>query len=399
MHFEDKLDLISPSVMPIWLGMLGGGQLGRMFVEAARRMGYRVVVLDPDEHSPAGDIADRHICADYSDESALLEMAKQASAVTTEFENVPAHTLAFLAQHVRVRPNAHAVSIAQDRSREKHFLQQTGEQSTPRFSPAPYADIASLDDCQQADIDNLLPGILKVSRCGYDGKGQIRVQTRADLIAAFNQLGQQACVLEKMLNFVKEVSVIAVRGADGQTVAYPCGENIHTQGILDINIVPARVASGVSERAQHIATTIATALDYVGVVGVEFFVMPDESLIVNEIAPRPHNSGHYTIDACAHSQFDQQVRALVGATLANPRLLSPAVMVNLLGDAWPEVELCWHEIINAGDVFANTHLHLYGKREARVGRKMGHFTCLANDAGEPVADVLERARLIVSKLR
>lgn len=361
---------------PATLGMLGGGQLGRFFVIAAHEMGYKVVVLDPDKGSPAGKIADVHLCAAYDDHAALDEMARTCDAVTTEFENVPAETLEYLANLKPVHPAASAVAIAQNRIFEKNFLRDNG------FPHAPFAVIRSEDDIPTAN-SGLYPGILKVSRFGYDGKGQARVATPDEAKVAFRGFKGEACVLEMRLALDYEVSVVLARDAAGNIKTFPTAENAHHNGILDVSIVPARGSAEVRETAQALARGVAEKLNYIGVLGVEFFVCND-SLYVNEMAPRPHNSGHYTIDACVTDQFEQQVRAMCGLPLGDPRLHSPAVMVNLLGDVWPEgKEPAWDVLFEQRDL----KLHLYGKHEARPGRKMGHFTVV----GENVADVYASA--------
>jgi len=351
-----------------WLGVLGGGQLGRFFTLAARGMGYAVCVYDPDAQSPAGAVADRHICAPFDDTAHLREFARAVAAVTVEFENVPATTLAVLAQETLVRPAPAAVAIAQDRRAEKSFFKAQG------LPVGAFCDVRTAADFAQAR--NLrFPAILKIARLGYDGKGQATVNGHADLPAAFERLGGVPCVLEERLALATEISLVLARGDDGAVAPFPLAENRHRHGILDLSIVPARIDDAVRAQAVAFATTIARALDYVGVLGVEFFVLDDGRLVLNEMAPRPHNSGHYTIDACATDQFEQQVRALCGLPLGDARLLAPAVMVNLLGDVWREDRLPAEAI-----VAPRVKLHLYGKREPRPGRKMGHFTVLADSA-------------------
>jgi 5-(carboxyamino)imidazole ribonucleotide synthase len=362
---------------PSMLGMLGGGQLARFFVIAAHEMGYRVMVLDPDKNSPAGLLADVHLCADYNDQAALDRMARECVAVTTEFENVPAATLSTLAQHVPVHPAASAVAICQHRISEKNFLRDHG------FPHAPYTEINAEADIP-ADDAGLYPGILKVARFGYDGKGQARVRSREEALAAFRNFNGEQCVLEKMLALDYEVSVVLARDVKGNVVPFPVAENIHRNGILDISIVPARGSAEVREQAQALARGVAERLEYVGTLGVEFFVC-DGKLYVNEMAPRPHNSGHYTIDACVTDQFEQQIRALCGLPLGDARLHSPAVMVNLLGDIWREGEPAWNVLFEQLDL----KLHLYGKHEARPGRKMGHFTVIGNDAEQVLKGAME----------
>jgi 5-(carboxyamino)imidazole ribonucleotide synthase len=385
------------SVMPgAMLGILGGGQLGRMFTMAAQRMGYRVTVLDPDEHSPASGIADRHLRADYLDSAALRELGSSCSAFTTEFENVPARSLKTLAEYGVVSPAANSVAIAQDRILEKQFLADSG------FEVVPYAVIQDGQDPQNVksilpeswseSSSALFPGILKISRLGYDGKGQQRVNNKGELDKAMVAMGRAPCILEQRVALSSEVSVVVARGFDGEVETFPVSENQHRGGILDISIVPARVAPEIIQKACDIAVRIAEKLDYRGVLCVEFFILeegPDSRLLVNEIAPRPHNSGHYTIDACVTSQFEQQVRALCGIPLGSTAMRGAAVMVNLLGDLWQKGEPPWQEVLR----HPNVKLHLYGKLAARPGRKMGHYTVIAEtvDAGLQLALEIKEA--------
>lgn len=356
------------------LGVMGGGQLGRMFVHAAQAMGYSTAVLDADSASPAGLVSHHHLRAGYTDAAALAELARLADAVTTEFENVPAPALRTLAASVPVAPGADAVAICQDRAAEKAHFGQAG------VPCAPYAVIDS--EAALAAVDGaLLPGILKTATLGYDGKGQVRVADRAALAAAWHGMGRVRCVLEQLLPLQRELSVIVARGADGQAVCFPVQQNLHRDGILAVTQVPAPdVSAGLAEEAARCAKAIAGSMGYVGVLCVEFFVVAGADgtprLVANEMAPRPHNSGHYTIDACDVSQFEQQVRCMAGLPLVEPRLHSAAVMLNLLGDLWfpagsPEpLTPRWAELL----ALPGAHLHLYGKAEARPGRKMGHLT-------------------------
>lgn len=368
---------------PATLGMLGGGQLGRFFVAAAHEMGYKVWVLDPDPHSPAGLIADRHLQAGYDDFAALDALAEACAAVTTEFENVPSDTLDYLAKFIPVRPGAAAVAVCQNRIVEKSFLRDNG------LPHGPFAVITSDADIAAA-ADNLFPAILKVARFGYDGKGQARVANAAEALHAFHQFKGEPCVLEQMLTLDYEVSVVLVRDESGAVKCFPTVENRHTGGILDVSIAPARASACLRDSAQEYAEHIAGRLGFVGTLAVEFFVSRGE-LIVNEMAPRPHNSGHHTIDACVTSQYEQQVRALCGLPLGEARQHSASVMVNLLGELWFEGgephgryrEPDW-SILHA---VPGLKLHLYGKHHARHGRKMGHFTVI----GAEPADVLEKA--------
>lgn len=375
---ESKLKPILPAANPpAWLGVMGGGQLGRMFAQAAQAMGYQVAVLEPSQDCPAGQVAQRLVNADYSDATGLDALAAQCAAVTTEFENVPADSLSRLAQTVFVAPDGHGVSVAQDRVAEKRFFVSCAPKSG--VLPAPHKVIAT-----QADIDaisdDLLPGILKTVRMGYDGKGQVRVKSRADVQAAFESMGKVTCLLEKMLPLAYEVSVLTARGHDGESVVYPIAENVHRDGILFTTTVPGpNVSEESALKAQKAAQAIVAELGYVGVLCIEFFVLTDGSLVVNEMAPRPHNSGHYTIDACVTSQFEQQVRAMARLPLGDVRQHSAAVMLNILGDVWFEGdsddarEPAWHEIL----ALPGANLHLYGKDDPRRARKMGHLTFIA----------------------
>lgn len=369
------------------LGLLGGGQLGRMFTQAAQRLGYEVVVLDPDPLSPAGRIAAVHIQAGYTDEPALTELGKRVHAVTTEFENVPASSLAFLRLMVPVRPGAEAVSLTQDRIAEKIFAREQGLMTAPFHAVLTEADLVPAIETIGA------PAILKTSRLGYDGKGQASVEDLASLTAAFDQFGRQACILERRLPLDLEISVVLTRAEDGQVVTFPVGENRHVNGILDTTVVPARIPASLAERARQAASKLARAMHYVGTMAVEFFVVDGDQLLVNELAPRPHNSGHYTLDACVTDQFEQQVRALVELPLGDTTLHTPCAMVNLLGDLWIHGEPRWDRALSDPAV----KLHLYGKKEPRVGRKMGHLTALgAGPADALTAALAARARLTMS---
>jgi 5-(carboxyamino)imidazole ribonucleotide synthase len=350
------------------LGVMGGGQLGRMFVQAAQRMGYSTAVLDPDPASPAGLVSHHHIETDYLDENGLAQLAQCSAAVTTEFENVPAPALAQLGAQRPVAPGAEAVAIAQDRAREKSHFVRCG------VPCAPYAVIESQAQLLAVDAA-LLPGVLKTSRLGYDGKGQARVKTREELAAAWDGLKQVPCVLEKLMPLAAECSVIVARGRDGTMVNLPAQLNLHRDGILAVTeVYPGSVPAAAAGEAIAATRAIAQGLDYVGVLCVEFFLLEGGGWVVNEMAPRPHNSGHYSMDACDLSQFDLQVRALAGLPLAQPRQHSPAIMLNLLGDLWfargeAEAAPPWQRVLE----LPGTHLHLYGKQSARRGRKMGHL--------------------------
>lgn len=366
------------------IGMLGGGQLGRMFTIAARSMGYEVIVLDPDVDSPAGKLATDHVCADYSDQTALNYMAKTCDVITTEFENVPASTLEAFASSCPVRPGAHAVIITQDRIHEKSFLRDNG------FPTAPFAVIRNESDLADGFKTVNSPAILKVSRFGYDGKGQYAIDSDNDLKSAWHALKGNESVLERRVPLDLEVSVVLARGIDGQTVTYTIAENVHKNGILDVSMVPARINEHLAGQVVTMATQIASALDYIGVMAVEFFIS-EGKLLVNEIAPRPHNSGHYTLDATVTSQFEQQVRAVCGLTLGDTRLMSPVVMVNLLGDLWDDGNPpAWDALLS----HPNAKLHLYGKREARPGRKMGHYNVLATELDSAISLATDIKRLL-----
>ncbi|MGB5473351.1 MAG: 5-(carboxyamino)imidazole ribonucleotide synthase [Gammaproteobacteria bacterium] len=351
------------------LGVLGGGQLGRMFTLAAHSMGYHVVVLDPDPHSPAGRIAGQHIQAGYTDHAGLQLLGNECAAITTEFENVPADSLEYLDQFCPVRPDAGAVRIAQDRIREKTLFREHD------LATASFIAIYEAGDLEDAFGELSTPLLLKTATLGYDGKGQIQVGTLEQAVAAFEQLGSRNCILEEVIDLDCEISVIVVRDIDGHMVSYPVGENRHVHGILDTTLIPARIDNSVSERAVDMARRLATVLDYCGVLAVEFFLTREGALLINEMATRPHNSGHYTVDACVTSQFAQQVRCMCGLPPGASDLLTPVVMTNLLGDIWDNGAPAWEHILN--EPYA--HLHLYGKHVARPGRKMGHFNSLAAD--------------------
>ncbi|MBU2742222.1 MULTISPECIES: 5-(carboxyamino)imidazole ribonucleotide synthase [Acidithiobacillus] len=363
------------------LGILGGGQLGQMFTLAARRMGYGVWVLDPDPDCPAAAVADRHLCAPYDDFSALALLADHCAAVTAEFENVPASAMIYLEARIPVRPGSTALAIAQDRVREKTFFQDLG------LEVAPFALLRQEDDVELVARKLSFPAILKTTRFGYDGKGQQNVTTASELPAAWASLNTPEAILESRIKLVQEFSVVLARSVEGMMVFYPLAENRHHHAVLDLSIVPARIPEALQNQARQSAACIAEALNYVGVLAVEFFVEEEGRLLVNEMAPRPHNSGHYTIDACVSSQFDQQVRALCGLSLADIRLLSPVVMMNLLGDLWEEGGPDWQKLFQHPQI----KVHLYGKKEARPGRKMGHVNALSSDVERALA-VLETLR-------
>ena len=376
------MDTILP---PATIGMLGGGQLGRYALVAAKLMGYRTVVLDPDPSAPAGAVADDHIVAAYDDDAALDQLVATCDVVTTEFENPPADALDSIAEVIPVAPPPGAVRIAQDRLAEKHFLSANG---------FPVGDYALLDPAdggvEQVPVALADRGVvIKTARMGYDGKGQQRVTGLTELGAAWGELGAVRCVVEALLALETEVSVLVGRTADGATMTWPIAQNSHVDGILDVSIVPAAIGPALAAQATTIACEIAEQLDYVGVLAVEMFVVTNpagnDELLVNEMAPRPHNSGHWTIDASVTSQYEQQIRAICGVGLGSTELTSPGVaMVNLLGDLWPDIgRPDWSTVL--ADPAAK--LHLYGKTQARPGRKMGHLTVIDATA----ADAAQRA--------
>ena len=375
------------------LGVMGGGQLGRMFVHAAQKMGYFTAVLDEDPASPAGLVSHVHIAAPYLDEQGLAQLVQHSAAITTEFENVPAGALVTLGAQRPVAPSAEAVGVCQDRAVEKAHFHSAGVRTVPFALIEAPAQLSSLGD-------DLLPGILKTARLGYDGKGQRVVTTRLELDSAWRELGSTRCVLEKRLDLRCELSVVVARGRDGQMVELPVQQNLHRDGILAVTCVPAStISTALQQQAVESARRLAESLRYVGVLCVEFFVVDDGTeggaLVANEMAPRPHNSGHYSIDACDVSQFELQVRTLVGAPLVAPRLHSPAVMLNLLGDLWfatggDEQVPRWDQLL----ALPGVHLHLYGKTAARRGRKMGHLTVTATDAATARAVALQACAIL-----
>ena len=354
---------------PAMLGILGGGQLGAMFTVAAKTMGYQVTVLDPDPDAPAAQFADVHLCSDFNNAEALQNMAKCA-AVTTEFENVSAESMRWLAQYTVVSPSGNCVAIAQDRQLEKEWIARAG------LTTVPYTVISTESDINDS-LNALLPGILKTATLGYDGKGQIAVDSLAELQAAFTRLRHVRCVLEKKVDLHAEISVVVARLDNQHTVCFPPAENQHQNGILAYSVVPARLPQSVLKQAENMANQLAQAMDYQGVMAVEMFVAGNEmQLLVNEIAPRPHNSGHYTLDACISDQFQQQVRLMCGLPPAATDLLMSCCMANILGDVWPENgEPDWNAVLN----HKTACLHLYGKKQVRPGRKMGHFTVLTDN--------------------
>jgi 5-(carboxyamino)imidazole ribonucleotide synthase len=386
---------VTPFIPPgATLGVMGGGQLGRMFVQAAQQMGYFTAVLDPDPASPAGLVAHHHIRADYLDEQGLAQLMQRSAAITTEFENVPAEALMTLGAHRPTSPRAEAVEVCQDRAEEKRHFVRCG---------VPCAPHAVIETSAQLDAvpPELLPGILKTARLGYDGKGQVRVANRAELAAAWDTLRGVPVVLEQSLPLAFEVSVVVARSAAGRVVHFPVQQNLHRNGILAVTQVPAfEVSVSVQDQAIDAATRIAESLGYVGVLCVEFFVLDEGRLVANEMAPRPHNSGHHSIDSCDLSQFELQVRAMTGAPLRAPRQHSAAVMLNLLGDLWFDGpgddqarsarEPDWAGVL----ALPGAHLHLYGKATPRRGRKMGHLTVTAQTPADARAVSLEASALL-----
>ena len=371
---------------PAMLGMLGGGQLGKFFVEAAHHLGYEVTVLDPDQESPAGKIADDHICSSFSDKSSLDLMVKNCEAISTEFENIPSETISYLEKKVRTHPNALAISIVQRRIKEKEFIQSL------ELPIGPCEPINSIESFSEFENKKLFPAILKQSKFGYDGKGQHQVNSISEVKAVLKGSNENEFILEKKLNLDKEISVVLSRSSDGASEIFPVIENQHEAGILDLSIIPARVSENFKKEAVSYALKIAKNLNYVGTIAVEFFIS-DDKLYVNEIAPRPHNSGHFSLDACNVSQFDLQVLSLVDKSLIEINLEKNAVMLNLLGDLWfkngepktPNFE----EIEGPG-----INIHLYGKNQPRSGRKMGHITVV----GERLEDLINKAEEIRLKL-
>lgn len=369
-----------------WLGVLGGGQLARMFAMAAHRLGYRMAAVDPDPECPAAGVVDRHICATLQEPVAWQALADRCEAVTIETENAPGAALRFLDAKVFVAPHAFAMEIAQDRALEKSFLAAHG------FPVAPFRVLATAEDLAACATAALFPGLLKACRFGYDGKAQIPVSCAEELERAFAQLGGP-CVLEQRIALAAELSVIVARTADGRTAVHPVPMNHHAAGILDLSVVPAPIPALLKQEAIDQALRIAAALDYRGVLCVEYFRDNEGRLLVNEIAPRPHNSGHFTIDACRTSQFEQQVRVLAGLPLGDPGLIQAqgaVAMANLLGEVWTMGDPDWSSALS----HPHARLHLYGKRLPRPGRKMGHLTCLADSVeGARQAAVSIRSRL------
>lgn len=367
------------------LGVLGSGQLGRMFAIAARRMGYRVHTLSPESDSPTGQVADHEVAASYDDLDAVSEFAKGVSVVTFEFENVPSATAEAAARFAPVRPAGRVLHVTQHRLREKTYLCEQG------FPVTPFRAVHSADELRVAIQELGCPAVLKTAGWGYDGKGQAKIHSVEEASLAWERLGTSEAILEGFVDFRLEVSVIGARGLDGTFAHFGLLENAHSNHILDVTVAPARVSSQVAAEAEAIARGVLESLDVVGVLCVEMFLTQDDRLLINELAPRPHNSGHLTFDANVTSQFEQQVRAICGLPLGSTELLRPAAMANLLGDVWENGEPRWAEALKLPEV----KLHLYGKSSARAGRKMGHLTAMASSTDEAERIVREARRRLM----
>lgn len=372
---------MSPILPGATIGILGGGQLGRMFAIAARRMGYRVHALDPTPDSPAGQVADEEIRAAYDDVEAARYFASRCDVVTMEFENIPSRTVDAVAELRPVRPSARVLHVCQHRLREKRFLSEAG------FAVAEFRPVASEAELTAALAELGLPCVLKTAGFGYDGKGQVRIDSLAQAGDAWQAMGDPHGVLERFVPFERELSVICARGLDGTTCCFDVAENDHRRHILDVSVAPAPVPPHIAAQAHRIATGIADALDVVGLLAVEMFLLPDGRLLVNELAPRPHNSGHWSFDACVTSQFEQQLRAVCGLPLGDASLTRPAAIANLLGDLWRTGEPRWDLVL----AIPGVKLHLYGKAEARPGRKMGHL-CASAESATVARETVLRAR-------
>ena len=370
------------------LGVMGSGQLGRMFAIAARRMGYRVHTFSPDSDTPTGQVADFETTASYDDEAAVRDFAKSVAVLTFEFENVPSQTIGWASDHCPVRPSGNVLHICQHRLREKEFLAGAG------IPVAPFRKIESAGQLAEAAAEIGLPCVLKTAAFGYDGKGQRKLRPGDDLAEAWRPVDGQPAVLEKFIAFEREISVIVARGLDGSVTTWPVCENGHANHILDVTVCPARLPAPVADRAAELACSIALALELVGVLAVEMFLMGDGGIVVNELAPRPHNSGHFSFDASVTSQFEQQVRAVCGLPLGSTESLRPAAMANLLGDVWADGEPDWA----AAAAFPGVKIHLYGKTAAKPGRKMGHLTAFGATVEEAAATV-RAARAALSRNR
>ena len=370
------------------IGVLGGGQLGRMFAIAARRLGYRVHTLAPEDDTPTGQLADLEINAAYDDLNAVRAFAKSVDVVTFEFENVSSAATAAAEEYAIVRPSGHALFVTQHRIREKSFLAGHGLPVTP------FAPVRSEDDLRAAIASIGCPAVLKTASFGYDGKGQVAIAAPADAAAAWETLGRQESILEAFIDLEREISVVAARGVRGEVSHFAPVDNVHRHHILDVSVAPADVPPAIAQQAIGATSAVLEALDYVGVLCVEFFVARDGRLLINELAPRPHNSGHLTFDACRTSQFEQQLRAICGLPLGSSELLQPAAMANLLGDLWKDGDLNWAAALALDEV----KLHLYGKAAPRPGRKMGHLTALASTTQQAKALVLKARDALTSRI-
>jgi 5-(carboxyamino)imidazole ribonucleotide synthase len=364
---------------PAWIGILGGGQLGMMLATVAKQFGYNVAILEPDLNCPAARLADRHIATSYTDPDGLLQLAELCAVVTTEFENVPATSIEQIAQITAVYPTAKAIKIAQNRIAEKNFFQQVG------LKTAQFAAINSLDDCNSVP-EELFPAILKTTTLGYDGKGQVTVANQAELQSAYSALGAVECILEQKVQLAKEVSIIVARNCQGVS-SFPLIENQHRNGILDISYIPANVTQSIQQQASIAAINLVNQLEYVGLLTIEFFITQDDQLLVNEIAPRPHNSGHITLESTITSQYEQQLRAICGLSLGSTALKQAGAMLNLLGDVWLDPEINPNQILL--NSFPEAKFHWYGKSVAKAGRKMGHISLTNPDQLQLINQIQE----------
>lgn len=379
--------MITPILPGSVLGVLGSGQLGRMFAIAARRMGYRVHTYSPETDTPTGQVADKEWTASFDDVASLSSFAKSVDLITFEFENIPVDAVKAAEKWAPVHPGGHVLHTTQNRLREKTFLSKNG------FPVPPFMPISSEAELKAAAVKIGAPAVLKSAGFGYDGKGQKKIETAADLPAAYESIGRIESILEAFVPFERELSVVAARGKDGSFIAYDVFENEHRNHILDVTVSPARISEKLKKQAMEMARGIFEALEVVGVLCVEMFLTKNESLLVNELAPRPHNSGHLTFDACVTSQFEQQLRAVCGLPLGAVDLMRPAAMANLLGDLWKDGEPDWARAI----AYPSVKLHLYGKASARPGRKMGHLTALGASVEEAVRQVKSARESLVSR--
>ena len=370
------------------IGVMGGGQLGRMFAVAARRMGYRVHTFSPDEDTPTGQLADREVAARYDDAEAVRDFARGVDVLTFEFENIPVQTVEWAAEFCEVRPAAKVLHVCQHRLREKEFLDQAGV-------PLPaFMAVGSAGDLVVAAKEVGLPAVLKTAAFGYDGKGQRKIAPGDNLVEAWAPFAGTGAVLEQFVRFEKEISVLVARGADGATATYPVCENVHRNHILDVTIVPANITPAAAAKAQVLAVEIAEKLGLIGLLAVEMFLLADGTILVNELAPRPHNSGHFSFDASVTSQFEQQLRAVCGLPLGSTDSLCPAAMVNLLGDLWADGEPDWAAVL----AMPHVKLHLYGKAEPRAGRKMGHLVAFGATTEEAGGRALEARKALQHRI-